>query len=302
MALGVSLRWFGQVAGAAGLERRLVEVRNSGFEAIEACNLDTGAARVLRKAAERSSVRLLSVHGPCPEAAAGPGRRHPGDWLASVDGHEWSTAMGFARGTVDFARDLGIPFVVMHLGVIPMTSAQSELARLLSAGPSARSAFCARRDKYRAERSTRLQPHLERARRALADLVERAAGRTTICIENRYQHHQIPNIDDAIELLAGYGGAAGYWHDTGHFQVQRALGLADDHRAEALHGFLRGLHVHDARIVDDHLPPGTGDVDFVAAAQLAGAATPVILEPAPSLGTSDLARAHSYLVQAGFAP
>ena len=65
-------------------------------------------------------------------------------------------------------------------------------------------------------------------------------------------------------LLADYPPErVGYWHDTGHAEVQGRLGFLDPRRALAeLAPRLVGAHLHDVRGLLDHRAPGNGDIDW----------------------------------------
>src|SRR5690606_10838050 len=107
--------------------------------------------------------------------------------------------------------------------------------------------------------------HLERARRSLDALAERAQQRgVAIGLECRLHFHEIPSPEEALDLLRPYPlGVAGYLHDVGHAEVQHRLGLVDHSTwFDLLGDRLVGLHLHDVRGLVDHRAPGNGDVDF----------------------------------------
>jgi sugar phosphate isomerase/epimerase len=70
-------------------------------------------------------------------------------------------------------------------------------------------------------------------------------------------------------LLREFAGAPlGYWHDTGHAHHWEVMGWArQEDFLKALSDHLVGLHLHDARGPDDHLAPGTGEIDFALVAR-----------------------------------
>ena len=83
-------------------------------------------------------------------------------------------------------------------------------------------------------------------------------------IENRYHLNEIPNFEEIGRILARFrGGRIGYWHDVGHARVQQNLGILDQMQLlEAYGGRLLGVHLHDAVGLEDHLPPGRGEMDY----------------------------------------
>jgi sugar phosphate isomerase/epimerase len=96
-------------------------------------------------------------------------------------------------------------------------------------------------------------------------------------LETRYHYHELPGPDDFRPLLQKFDGAPiGYWHDTGHAFINEQLGLiAEGHLLESLSDRLIGMHLHDAEGLADHLPPGSGRIDF---ATLTAQLTPAVLQ------------------------
>ena len=85
-----------------------------------------------------------------------------------------------------------------------------------------------------------------------------------LALENRYHFHELPGPDDFDIFLAEFkGGPIGYWHDTGHAHANKILTLIpQEDLLETCSDSLIGIHFHDARGLDDHLPPGAGEIDF----------------------------------------
>ena len=85
-------------------------------------------------------------------------------------------------------------------------------------------------------------------------------------LENRYHYHELPGIDDFALFFREFEGAPlGYWHDCGHAHAGEVLGLYTALDLLDRYGFrLVGCHLHDARGLDDHLPPGRGEIDFAS--------------------------------------
>ena len=83
-------------------------------------------------------------------------------------------------------------------------------------------------------------------------------------IENRYHLNEIPNFEEIGRILAHFqGGHIGYWHDVGHAKVQENLGILPQKELLAAYGSrLLGIHLHDVEGLEDHLPPGRGEMDY----------------------------------------
>jgi sugar phosphate isomerase/epimerase len=160
---------------------------------------------------------------------------------------------------------------VLHLGGIgnDMMEPERRLRRLFDSGVRDGEEAEGLRDELRRLRRERQGPHLEAARRSLAELTEKASGKgLTLGLENRYHYHEIPQVDEALELLAPYPpDVAGYWHDVGHAEVLHRLGLIDRERLlRELGPRVVGCHLHDVEGIGDHRAPGRGDVqwDYIA--------------------------------------
>ena len=84
-------------------------------------------------------------------------------------------------------------------------------------------------------------------------------------LENRYHYHEIPQVEDALTLLAPYPpDLVGYWHDVGHAQVKEQFGLLRQESVlERFRGKTLGMHLQDfAPPARDHVAPGQGTFDF----------------------------------------
>ena len=83
-------------------------------------------------------------------------------------------------------------------------------------------------------------------------------------LETRFHFNEIPNTDEMTELLGeAPEQLAGYWHDTGHAEVQEQLGFA--FHEEWLSRFrdrMVGIHLHDIRGISDHHAPGKGNMNW----------------------------------------
>jgi sugar phosphate isomerase/epimerase len=120
------------------------------------------------------------------------------------------------------------------------------------------------RNKLR-ERYCRKPQHMDCLLASLDHLVGVAEKQGVLLgLENRYHYHELPGLDDFKVIFAQFKGAPiGYWHDTGHAHANETLGLIP---RESLLQFysdeLIGVHLHDAIGLSDHIPPGSGEIDF----------------------------------------
>ncbi len=103
------------------------------------------------------------------------------------------------------------------------------------------------------------------AQRSLTDLAGHAQRRgVAIGLENRLHYYELPDPGEAALLLTGYPTeVAGYWHDTGHAEIQHRLGLVPLRRwLTELGSRCIGAHLHDVAGIVDHRAPGCGDIDW----------------------------------------
>lgn len=205
---------------------------------------------------------VSSLHQPAPRLD------HGGRWnhdlnLASTDESERRAAIGYALQTIEIAADCGAAAVVVHLGGVGNVRRpeESRLRALCAEGVAAGQEVEQLRGDLRAWREDAAPPYLAAARRSLGELAAHARRRGVVLgLEDRYNFHEIPSIDETAMLLLEHGPeAVGYWHDTGHAEVMHRLGLVE--RGEWLRRLgprTVGTHINDVDGVTDHRAPGEG--------------------------------------------
>ena len=218
----------------------------------------------LRPYVERGEIRISSLHLFCPRPeVAGPEDLN----LASPDEAARRVAVTLAMNTISAAQRLGARAVVVHPGHIPPLRPLSErLKELYRAGEQGSARYAAVRDELGRERRAQRQPYLDAGERSLVELAEHAAGtvpRVRLGLENNVYRHLLL-LEEYDDWFERYDGAPiGLWFDIGHAQVQENLGLGGMEPLLQRHGRrLLGLHLHDCLGIDDHLVPGTGEIDF----------------------------------------
>jgi sugar phosphate isomerase/epimerase len=191
--------------------------------------------------------------------------------LASVDEEERALAVRYALRSVDLASEVGAGAVVVHLGQIASGALDGELRRraLFEAGTTGGDIWAHAGAEAAQVRAQLAPPCLAQAHRSLDDLATAAqAAGVAIGLECRQHYHQFPLPEEAVMLLADYPPeVAGYWHDSGHAEVQDRLGfVALDAWFDLLGDRVVGIHITDVRGLVDHRAPGNGDLDFAALA------------------------------------
>jgi sugar phosphate isomerase/epimerase len=249
----------------AGRFRDFVEIaRDAGFQAIEVSHSTDEAG--LRECLACDVLPVVSLHAPAP-LVYDRGKANSDLNLAGCDDAERAAAVAATLRTVDFAAGHGIATIVVHLGSIDRGPRVQEqrLRELYATGViESDEAIAVRREAIAARRAD-APPHVDAARRSLAEIVAYAAPRgVTVGVETRLNHFEIPTADEAVTLLQDYTSEeAGYWHDTGHAEIWARLGFLPHERwFELLGDRLIGAHLHDVRDLRDHRSPGNGTLDW----------------------------------------
>jgi sugar phosphate isomerase/epimerase len=201
--------------------------------------------------------------------------------LTSLDRERRQQAVTVVQRCIDVASEYGSQAVVLHLG---RTGADPDLAsrlgRLFLDGEIASPQADAIRSRLTVERARQHEERMLALMRSLDELVPYASPKgVRLGLENR-PICEVPSFDDVGQVLLSYpDDTVGYWHDTGHAQVQADLGITP--HADWLHAYghrLIGLHVHDAVNLQVHQAPGTGSVDWASLAWLVPIRVPRIVE------------------------
>lgn len=244
-------------------------------------------------------MRCRSVHAPLM-----PGPWHDGDPtrdFASTDEAQRLRAVQAVLTAVPAAAAAGAEIIVLHAGEVAMDRAaehQEEWLAQVVAGRDVGAAVAA----ALAERRELRDAHLEAAARSLFDL-NRASPDVTFAIEGRLSFHEIPDLEEVELLLSDAGGRrVAYWHDTGHAQIIGKLGVTDPGAWLSMFGNrTAGVHLHDVLGTLDHLPPGGGEVDWVAVAQGLGVGMVRVLEIHRRHAPGELLRGADHLASVGIA-
>jgi len=246
-------------------------VASFGYEAIEVSH-STSEAGLRALLAGGAGVRVSSLHAPTPHRFLEDGRHNGDANLASTDEDQRRLALEETKGTIDYAAEGGLPYVVVHLGGVGdrRTVQERELRALHESGERDGPRWDAAQSALWTWRAEQAKPYLERAARSLAELVGYASlHRVAIGIESRLNYHEIPLPEEAVMLLSGYDNSvAGLWYDVGHCEVQSRLGMIDHALwGPAIGQRIIGAHLHDVNGIIDHRAPGNGTLDwsFVAA-------------------------------------
>ena len=104
--------------------------------------------------------------------------------------------------TIDFAERLGAPFVVLHLGEVPMRPITDPLIELAKAGKLLSREICESESESGGETRKPPRPrYLERVKDCLRRIVDYAAAKNSVGIEGRRGYEEIPSERELPALL-----------------------------------------------------------------------------------------------------
>ena len=218
-------------------------------------------------ALRKAGIPVTSLHNFCPLP---PDLRKTGGGgdlfsLSDTRPEERQEAVKRTLQTIDHAHDLEAGAVVLHCGRVEMPAETRQLYERFGQEASLSEVTRQWLEGKIAARDRRKPKHLDALCFSLERLLETAARRhVRLGLETRYHYHELPGPEDFQPLLQKFDGApVGYWHDTGHASINEQLGLiAEGRLLDTLSDRLIGIHLHDAEGLEDHLPPGSGRIDF----------------------------------------
>jgi len=247
--------------------------------------IDGATCRQIREALAKSRLKVASVHNyfPIPWVVSGSGGGGDLFSLCSPDAGERRRAVYWTTETMRHAADFGASTVVLHCGYTQMEHEWKKIIQFFRAGTINRKAAREFIQEKLRERDELNQRHLSSLLLSLGELVKEAESEGIgLGIENRYYYYELPTFDNFRTILEVFEGSPiGYWHDTGHAHANEVLGIIGrGELLEAYGGRLLGIHVHDARGLEDHLVPGAGEIDFrVLGNFMKRPEIPVVVEP-----------------------
>ncbi len=237
---------------------------------------------------KQSGLNVVSIHNYFPIPSAGSGSKGSGDLflLSSPEDEERQTAIRYTTRSIEHAADLRAAAVVLHCGRVEMNHEMQEFYQYANSNrldSEAAQLFIRGKLKER----DRLKPqHMDSLLTSLDCLVSVAEKKGVLLgLENRYHYHELPGPDDFRIIFDTFKGAPiGYWHDTGHAHANETLGLIPKGSLlQICADQLIGIHLHDAVGLDDHIPPGSGEIDFKALMHFLKSDTIKVIELKPGI-------------------
>jgi len=287
----------------------LQEMADLGFEYVELSHgIRITLVEGILKAVAEGMVKISSVHNFCPLPAEVT-QAAPNYYLPSAtDPRERRQWVRYTRRTFDFAQQLGATLVVIHCGRLQFLFGDPE--RKLSVSLRGREHLEPVSDRDYKKILDRVMGKLEKKAVRYMDHMCSSIGEILPLAKERKLRLGIENREGITEIpldreMAGFikdldePDTVGYWHDTGHAQIKEQFGIIEhkellSNNQERLLGF----HLHDVSPMGrDHLPLGSGQVDFEMVKTFIRPEHLLILEMGPYVSSSDVAASREYLLE-----
>lgn len=273
----------------------LREMADLGFDYVELSHgIRITLVPGILRAVEDKVVKVASTHNFCPlptgVTQAAPNLFQP----SSRDAREGDQWLRHTKRSLDFAAQLRAKVVVCHLGSVPFfwfhpaRRLEGFIEKTPDAAENDDPKLKALVEKVSARMRKRMPPFREQMIASIRSVDDYAKSKgLRIGCENREKFEELPMDDDFGPLLEQFGpsSSTGYWHDTGHAELKRQMGLLHhrphlEKNAERLIGF----HLHDVNAEgEDHQAIGDGKIDFEMVSQFWRDPHVLVLELSPRI-------------------
>jgi sugar phosphate isomerase/epimerase len=282
--------WYNRTDNGEEIVREILQL---GLESVELEYRITESIYQQMKPHLQKHLKVNSIHNYFPKPVDLSGKKGSGDLflLSSTDKDERQRAVQYTIRTIEHAHDIEARAIILHLGRVGIPGVTPTLSERYHGGKRKEKEDIHRMEEQRQERESGQLKNFDAVLRSL-DVLNREAERKDIFlgIENRYHFHEIPNFEEIGIILSEFqGGNIGYWHDVGHATAQENVGFTP--QADLLDTYgdeLLGIHLHDAKGLDDHLPPGSGEVNFEEILSFLKPSHIKVLEIHPKVDRKDL--------------
>ena len=285
--LALSTSWLS--GGSATAEEMIAALRSLDISGIElSYRISEDLFNKMRRPLKHSGLNVVSVHNYFPIPAVRSDSKGSGDLflLSSPEIEERRNAIRFTTKSIEYAGQLGAEAVILHCGRVEMDHEMQVIyqyanSNLLDSNEA--KIFIRRKLKERDRLKPRYMESLLSSLDHLAIVAEKQG--VMLGLENRYHYHELPGLDDFKVIFDEFKSAPiGYWHDSGHAHANETLGLIPN--GSLLQRYadrLIGIHLHDAVGLDDHIPPGSGEIDFKALRHFLRSNTIKVIELKPGI-------------------
>ena len=290
--LALSTSW--QSGGSATAEEMLAALKNFDISGIElSYRISEEFFNKMKSPLKYSGLKVVSVHNYFPIPSIRSDSKGSGDLflLSSCDKEERQNAIRFTIQSIEHAGEMGAMAVILHCGIVEMNHEMQVLYQYANSNRLAsEEAQIFIRNKLK-ERDRRKPQHMDSLLSSLDRLVPVAEKQGVLLgLENRYHYHELPGLDDFRLIFDAFQGAPiGYWHDTGHAHANETLRfIGKNALLQNYADNLIGVHLHDAIGLDDHVPPGSGEIDFTALKPFLKTDTIKVIELKPGIPVSEV--------------
>ncbi len=217
---------------------------------------------------QKKELAVSSVHNYCPFPEAEDYEQCNPDVpsLASHKENERKAAVTYTKHSIDTARKLHAPVVVVHLGKVSSKPRTRDLIDLYCKEGSESKIFRSLRNEAIDERGQKKKEHFDALCTSCRELIPYAKrNRILLGVENRFHYREFP-LPDEMDTLFNYFGdnTLRYWHDIGHAFILEKLGFYPEcYYFETFYKKMVGIHIHDIIRMEDHKAPFDGDFDWL---------------------------------------
>ena len=259
------------------------EIAEMGFDTVEVSHgLRLPLLPGIQEAVNHGEIRVCGVHNFCPS---------PVEVVVDApDCYEFTSdlkldrerAVSMTLKTLETAADLSAEYVVLHLGSIPMPRITDKLEAFAKSGQVLSKDYVRAKVEAVKERERIAPPYLERAYKALEQIIPEAEkSGIKLGVECRSHYEQCPSEREIEQIFKDFDSPVlGYWHDFGHAQRKANLGFMNHAQwLQRISGKLIGCHIHDVVWPDrDHMIPSEGSMDYETLMPLIPEGVPLVWE------------------------
>jgi len=282
------------------INRFLASGREMGFCRFE---LNHQIPPVIFDQIEFNQFDFSTLHNPCPAIIPMKQLEVDDCLLTSLTERTRHIGVDILKNTIENAQRLAAKSVVIHAGWITGNHSMDAILRqMYLKGEQASVEYKLLKAKMITDREERAKPHLQALTRSLDEIISFASGSGLLLgLENLLHYYEMLDFEEMKQILDEFKQTWFGWQlDLGHVIVQENLGLmcAGDwleHFSERI----IGIHFHDVKGLQDHLPPGKGNVDFASIAAFIPSHTQLTFEISKDTLNSDIIAGLNLLEQSG---
>ena len=260
---GASLSSMWGIGNFQSLEDFLEAARRIGFGYVE---LNHQVDSSMLEGIGRLRKKISSVHEPCPADISAAEYKNR-DWLISSTNEEYrAEGVGSIKRSLDLAYEVKAKYIVVHAGNVQQDhSVEDRLRTLFVRGDKSSQAYADIKNELIEKRKRLESARFLALKRSIQELLDYAKPLgVQLGLENRSHFLEIPVPEELDELLAmAEPGRIGFIFDVGHAAALDRLGFYPaDTWLKQFRQRIIGVHIHDMDGLDDHIAPGSGDMDY----------------------------------------